>query len=362
MRTFLLAVLFLVLIVLIWAFYKQAFTDNTIFVLALSAVGMCGYLIADYVFYRYKKSFEADQDMYKNEIASLKEEKDVFQKQISGAMPQAEVDALRKNLFHSEEENRRIKGENMAQAGNLSAVNARLERILADYNKLKQDATVSTVSQSTELESFKETLAATKNKLTELATENEKLKTELSIKTENNPSHFVEHSVKSAKEEPLKFLNENQKVEVIKSHRSATHSGSEEGSQKIEILEAQTPDNQIITPNIKTPNVAEDIETPPEVIHQEPHPVYESAEDLKVVEGIGPKIEMILKEAGIDNWHQLAEANVNNLKGILEKAGSRFRLNDPSTWPDQARLLSEGNYDKFKELTDKLIGGKVAKP
>jgi predicted flap endonuclease-1-like 5' DNA nuclease/uncharacterized protein YdcH (DUF465 family) len=360
MRVILWVILALVVAVLIWAFTKNAFVDNSIFGLALLAVGMCGYLIADFVYSRVKKGWESDQTMYKNEISALKEDKDALQKQLSSATPQEEVDDMKKRLFHMEEENRKLANDAMAHAGNLSATNTRFDRLLAEYNKLKEEATVNTVSQSTELENIKETLASTKNKLQDLVAENEKLKTELSLKTSAKVTRTVE-AVKIESQPivvpPLKFLNENGNGEIVHTQRINSRSVSDENPEKTAPKTTQTIDNQ---PSI-TVAAAKNEETKTSTPAIQPHPIYSAADDLKVIEGIGPKIEMILKEAGIDNWHQLAEVNLDNLKGILEKAGPRFRLNDPSTWAQQARLLSEGSYDKFKEMTDKLIGGKVAK-
>jgi predicted flap endonuclease-1-like 5' DNA nuclease len=358
MRVILWVILALVTAVLIWAFTKNAFVDNTVFGLALLAVGMCGYLIADFVYNRVRKNWESDQTMYKSEISTLKEDKDALQKQISSATPQADVDEMKKRLFHSEEENRKLSNDAMAQAGNLSATNSRLERLLLEYNKLKEDATVNTVSQSTELENIKETLASTKHKLQELVAENEKLKAELSSKP-----HKTTRIIEAVKAEPkpieenesVKFLNENGNGESATTQRINSRSESDENTEKSTIKIAQSIDNQSST----TFSIDNEVKTTEPAI--QPHPIYNSANDLKVIEGIGPKIEMILKDAGIENWHQLAEVNVDNLKGILEKAGPRFRLNDPSSWAQQARLLSEGSYDKFKELTDNLVGGKVAK-
>lgn len=81
-------------------------------------------------------------------------------------------------------------------------------------------------------------------------------------------------------------------------------------------------------------------------------------DDLKVVEGIGPKIEQVLKENGIFNWNTLADTNVKRLKEILSSAGSRYRLHDPSTWGDQAKLASEGEWEKLKTYQEYLKGGK----
>ncbi len=80
--------------------------------------------------------------------------------------------------------------------------------------------------------------------------------------------------------------------------------------------------------------------------------------DLKVVEGIGPKIEGLLKNAGIDNWSDLASSSVENLQTILFSAGDRYRLADPKTWPKQAELAAAGKWTELKEYQDFLQGGR----
>jgi large subunit ribosomal protein L27 len=80
--------------------------------------------------------------------------------------------------------------------------------------------------------------------------------------------------------------------------------------------------------------------------------------DLKIIEGVGPKIEQILKEGGIETWDDLANASVDRLKEILEAAGSRYQMHDPSTWPAQAKFAAQGQFDELKEYQDMLIGGR----
>jgi large subunit ribosomal protein L27 len=82
------------------------------------------------------------------------------------------------------------------------------------------------------------------------------------------------------------------------------------------------------------------------------------ANDLKIIEGVGPKIEQLLQEAGIDTWEALAEAPVDRLKEILEAAGTRYQVHDPSTWPAQAKFAAEGKFEELKEYQDMLIGGR----
>lgn len=82
-------------------------------------------------------------------------------------------------------------------------------------------------------------------------------------------------------------------------------------------------------------------------------------DDLKIVEGIGPKIEGLFNEAGIFTWADLKNADIEKLKEILAEAGSRYRIHDPSTWARQAQLADEGNWEELEQYQDQLKGGKV---
>ncbi len=81
------------------------------------------------------------------------------------------------------------------------------------------------------------------------------------------------------------------------------------------------------------------------------------ADDLKKIEGIGPKIAEIFNEAGINTYADLAAASEDKLKEILVDAGSRYASKNPSTWPQQAKLAADGNWNELKELQDHLKGG-----
>ena len=79
--------------------------------------------------------------------------------------------------------------------------------------------------------------------------------------------------------------------------------------------------------------------------------------DLKVVEGIGPKIEGLLKADGINTWSDLAATDVDRIRTILDNAGSRYKLAQPRTWPQQASLAAAGEWSTLKTLQDDLKGG-----
>lgn len=82
-------------------------------------------------------------------------------------------------------------------------------------------------------------------------------------------------------------------------------------------------------------------------------------DDLKIVEGIGPKIEQLLKEGGIHTWAELAAAPVERLKEILDAAGPRYQIHDPGTWPAQAKFAVEGKWEDLKDYQDMLTGGRT---
>ncbi len=82
-------------------------------------------------------------------------------------------------------------------------------------------------------------------------------------------------------------------------------------------------------------------------------------DDLKLIEGIGPKIAEIFGEAGIDTWQKLADASVEKLSEILESAGSRYKMHDPTTWPQQAKLAAAEKFEELENLQDNLKGGRV---
>jgi len=81
------------------------------------------------------------------------------------------------------------------------------------------------------------------------------------------------------------------------------------------------------------------------------------ADDLKKIEGIGPKIASIFNEAGIDSFAKLAKTDIAKLKEILEGAGSRYASKVPDSWPKQAKLASEGKWDELKKWQEEVKGG-----
>lgn len=80
------------------------------------------------------------------------------------------------------------------------------------------------------------------------------------------------------------------------------------------------------------------------------------ADDLTVIEGIGPKISGLLQTAGITTFAQLAATEVSRLTQIVREA--KLSLADTRTWPEQAALAAAGDWEKLKTLQDELKGGR----
>lgn len=83
--------------------------------------------------------------------------------------------------------------------------------------------------------------------------------------------------------------------------------------------------------------------------------------DLKIIEGIGPKIEGLFYKAGIKTFEQLANADLKTLKDILATAGPRYKSHNPTTWRKQAKLAAAGKVEALKKLQDELKGGRRVK-
>ncbi len=82
-------------------------------------------------------------------------------------------------------------------------------------------------------------------------------------------------------------------------------------------------------------------------------------DDLKIVEGIGPKIEELLHKAGIKTWKALSDTSEGRIKEILDAAGPSYQIHDPSTWAKQAGLADQGKWDELKKWQDELDAGKA---
>ncbi|MFC8797456.1 helix-hairpin-helix domain-containing protein [Promicromonospora sp. NPDC057138] len=87
----------------------------------------------------------------------------------------------------------------------------------------------------------------------------------------------------------------------------------------------------------------------------EPEPEPEP-QDLRRIEGIGPKIEATLKSAGYTTYAKVAAASESELRGALADGGIKFAP-AAASWAEQAKLLANGDEDALREYQDYLVGG-----
>lgn len=77
-------------------------------------------------------------------------------------------------------------------------------------------------------------------------------------------------------------------------------------------------------------------------------------DDLRKIEGIGPKIEEVLNNGGIYTFSQLKNSDKSRLRRLLDDAGSQFRMHNPESWPRQAGMASRAEWDKLQTYQDTL--------
>jgi len=81
------------------------------------------------------------------------------------------------------------------------------------------------------------------------------------------------------------------------------------------------------------------------------------ADNLEVIEGIGPRIAQLLRQNGVSSFAELATMSQPALRAVLEKGGPRFRIANPGTWPEQAALAAANRWEDLRALQDELHGG-----
>ena len=82
------------------------------------------------------------------------------------------------------------------------------------------------------------------------------------------------------------------------------------------------------------------------------------ADDLKIVEGIGPKIEALFHKHNIKSWKELSETSAGRCREILDSGGKQFRIHDPASWPMQAKMAEQGKWKQLSQWQEKHRAGK----
>lgn len=85
-------------------------------------------------------------------------------------------------------------------------------------------------------------------------------------------------------------------------------------------------------------------------------------DDIIIIEGIGPKIAELFKNNGVSTFAQISKMSVPEMSAILDKGGPRFKLANPGSWAQQAKLAAENRWTELKALQDELYAGVEGAP
>jgi small subunit ribosomal protein S2 len=79
-------------------------------------------------------------------------------------------------------------------------------------------------------------------------------------------------------------------------------------------------------------------------------------DDLTRIEGIGPKVDKILKRAGIKSFDDLSSADPAEVKSVLNEAG--LQMMSPEGWVEQAQLAAEEDWEGLQKLQGEMKGSR----
>ncbi|MBC8228559.1 hypothetical protein H8E77_03305 [bacterium] len=83
-------------------------------------------------------------------------------------------------------------------------------------------------------------------------------------------------------------------------------------------------------------------------------------DDFTHITGIGQKISSTLINAGIKTFSKLATTDGERIREILEKENpALLKISDPKTWPEQARIAAEGDWETLSNLQSSLKASKT---
>jgi predicted flap endonuclease-1-like 5' DNA nuclease len=85
--------------------------------------------------------------------------------------------------------------------------------------------------------------------------------------------------------------------------------------------------------------------------------VVSGADNLEIIEGVGPVIANLLRQNGVTSFAALAAMAPAAIQAILDAGGDRFRVANPTTWAEQAALAAENRWADLRALQDELDAG-----
>jgi large subunit ribosomal protein L17 len=199
------------------------------------------------------------------------------------------------------------------------------------------------------------------NNNTEVAVEKKKTRRSKStvVKTDEAPK-----AAKAAKTEKVAVVAE-EAAPVVEEAAPVVEEAAPVVEEATPVVEEATPVVEEAAPVVEeAASVVEEaapvVEEAASVVEEAAPVVVETkADDLKIVEGIGPKIADLFIAKGITTFAQLANTSLEDMKAILDEAGPAYAGKDPGTWAQQSQMAADGKWDELKTWQDELNGGKA---
>lgn len=172
----------------------------------------------------------------------------------------------------------------------------------------------------------------------------------------------IKETKRAVKEQQSKYepttLGDMAMFSQLKEQLADTPAPKAEKAVPAEVKATETPADKVEAPAKEAEEApkAEEKKAPAE---KAPKAKSNDGDDLKLIEGVGPKIAEILTAAGVDSFAKVAAKSADEIREILLEQGSRYKMFDPETWPAQAQLAADGKMDELQKLKDELHGGKA---
>lgn len=62
-----------------------------------------------------------------------------------------------------------------------------------------------------------------------------------------------------------------------------------------------------------------------------------------------------LLSLGFTRYEDIKNSNRDVLQQILSAAGSRYKMHEPKSWPEQSELAAKGTWDKLNKLQNEIL-------
>lgn len=165
---------------------------------------------------------------------------------------------------------------------------------------------------------------------------------------EDKGDHFPESDVND-------ITKKGDEVEITLGDKSTTSQNADSNTEVADTISSEKNESTIAETKVGA-NHAEEIASSVMASGNE-----SISDNLKRIEGIGPKIEQLLNGDGIFTFKELMEADLERVKAVLIAAGPNYAVHDPGTWAEQSKLAYEGKWEALDQLQEQLKGGKRKK-